>query len=603
MNQTIKLSENKAQEVIQEIEDKVGVYETRMVTRLQRWNEAAELYMGRTATQKDNSKNSPNSTELYKAIRAMSNMIMRMLLGQKPPFELECLDIIGFTDPAKIIKSEHYLTNQMELSRFAKACYKAINQLLLYGSVVNHMQFEPLRASFLGRKRYITSMRPISLVNCAFSLDSMDIEESSFVALSDIQNKFVLKKLKAHDPDGKIYNLAAIAAAQEDKEYQSKVNKWVEQRMICAGYTDGKFKNGMERRTYYGQLDCMHDTSGEYCFEVVNRKHIIRSEEYEGIRPVSISTINNIDIEPLGSGLYDIFGGHLRKIDDSEQALVNMVALAGANMFSKQKSLTDEDMEFVIRNFGILNLENPQLNPIGPDPRSVAVVDAYRQNEIQKFRNAAGAPDILQALVNEDQATATAVSLAMNEDVRNLSVMAEVLSPTILKHYLQTALQNAQKYNTSPFVLHMGGAPITIIPSDLLIDVNIRIKTTTDQDFRPAKIKNLLAAIQVMDATPPNGITGKKLDSSYAKLELLKLLDVPNWDKSISDITEEDLLRMNVMAQMNPQGPQGQRPTAQNIEPEATGPGVVNTPVGPTLSGPSDQGNMTEAIQSSSPRG
>lgn len=601
MNQTIKLSENKAQEVIQEIEDKVSVYETRMVTRLQRWNEAVELYMGRTATQKDNSKSSPNSTELYKAIRAMSNMIMRMLLGQKPPFELECLDLLGYTDPAKIIKSEHYLTNQMEMARFDKACYKAINQLLLYGSVVNHMQFEPLRSSFLGQKRYITSMRPISLVNCAFSLDSIDIEESSFVALSDIQNKSVLQKLKAHDPEGKMYNLAAIANAMDDKEYQPEINKWVEQRMLCAGYTDGKFENGMERRTYYGTLDCMHDTSGEYCFEVVNRKHIIRAEEYEGIRPVSISTINNIDIEPLGSGLYDIFGGHLRKIDDSESALVNMVTYAGACMMQKQNDLQDEDMEHTIRTFGIIVSGNP-LTPLGPDPRNVMTVDAYRQNEVQKFRNAAGAPDTLQALVNEDQATATAVSLAMNEAVRNLSVMAEVLSPTILKHYLQTALQNAQKYNTSPFVLNMGGAPITIVPSDLLIDVNIRIKTTTDQDFRPAKIKNLLAAIQIMDATGPNGITGKKTDSSYAKLELLKLLDVPNWDKSITDITETDLLRANVLAQMQGPQEQGQKPLVK-VESENMGPGVVNTPVGPTLSAPSDQGNMTEAIQTSSPRG
>lgn len=597
MNKTITLSDKKAQEVIKEIEEKAGTYENRMITRLQRWNEAAELYMGRTATQKENSKLSPNSTELYKAIRAMSNMIMRMLLGAKPPFELECLDILGYDDPTKLIKTEHYLLNQMDMARFDKACYKAINQLLLYGSVVNHMQYEPLRASFLGRKRYITSMRPISLVNCAFSLDSMDIEESSFVVLSDIQNKCVLNKLKQHDPEGKMYNLANIGKAYDDKHYQPEINKWVEQRMIAAGYTDGKFEDGMERRTYYGTLDCMHDTTGEYCFEVVNRKYIIRAEEYEGIRPLSITTINNIDIEPLGSGLYDIFGGHLRKIDDSEQALVNMVTLAGANMFAKQKSLTDEDMEWTVRNFGILNLENPDLKSIGPDPRSVAVVDGYRQNEIQKFRTASGAPDTLQAIVNEDQATATAVSLAMNESVRNLSVQAELASPTLLKHYLQTALQNAQKYNTGPFVLHMGGAPITIVPSDLLIDVNIRIKTTTDQDFRPAKIKNLLAAIQVMDATGPDGITGKKLDSSFAKLELLKLLDVPNWDKSVSEITEEDMLRANVLAQM--QGPQerGGAPLVK-VEAEDMGPGVVQTPVGPTLSAPGDMGTTQEAVQS-----
>jgi hypothetical protein len=391
--------------------------------------------------------------------------------------------------------------------------------------------------------------------------------------------------------------------------------------MAWQGYINGNFNGGMERVTYYGPLDCMHDNE-EYCVEVVNRRFIVRLEAYEGIRPVSVTTINTIDIEPLGNGLGDMFRAHLGLIDDTKSSLLNTITLAGANMFAKQKSLTEEDAEFAIRNFGILALENPQLTPVSPNPQTVGQLAGYLSNQIQEFRQAAGAPDTLQALVTDDQATATAVSLSMNEAVRNLSVMAQMAAPTLIQHYAKMCLQNAQKYNTEPFVLNIKGVPISINPADLLIDVDVRIKTTTDQDFRPAKIKNLMAAAQLMLSTPPNAISGKKLDVTDTVVEILKLLDVPNWDKSVTDITDEDMMRMSMMAQMqNPQAQgaeteggaqeeraQGERPgikeqrnLSKNMrQPMAEG---VHTPVGQVLSAQGDQASTMSAIRSASATG
>ena len=619
MNKTIIPTDKQRHNILGEILEKRNAYEARMTTRLARWVEIAELFCGKTSTSKENSKNSPNSTELYKAIRAMANMQMRMLLGQKPPFELECMDILGYDDPNKLIKVEHYITNQMDLARVDKGLYRALTQLLLYGTVVNHYQWEPLRASFLGRKRYITTYRPISLVNCAFAFDAYDVEESGWVCLSDIQSKRELDKLIAHDPDGKVYNHSEIGKAQDESDYAPHVNTWVTQRMAWQGYVNTNFVGGMERITYYGPLECMHDEE-EYVVEVINEKYVIRMEAYEGLRPLSITTINTIDVEPLGNGLGDMFRPLLGQIDEAESGLLNMVTLAAANMFAKQKSLTDEDAEFTIRQFGILNLENPALNPIGPDPRNLAAVAGYVDNRTQKFRQASGATDTLQALITEDQATATATSLAMNEAVRNLSVQSQVASPTLLKHWIQVALQNAQKYQTEPFVLHINKAPITVVPADLLVDVNVRIKTTTDQDFRPAKVKNLMAAIQIMDAGGPNAITGKVTDSSYAKMELLKLLDVPNWDKSIRDITEEDMIRANMMAQMQavPEqgemeegGAQGERAMGERPgrmeertmrknmgQPQAEP--IQKTPIGSVMGAPGDQSSANQSIRQSS---
>ena len=48
----IKLSEKKARLVCAEILEKIKKYEGRMMNRLDRWNRAAELYSGRTYTQR-----------------------------------------------------------------------------------------------------------------------------------------------------------------------------------------------------------------------------------------------------------------------------------------------------------------------------------------------------------------------------------------------------------------------------------------------------------------------------------------------------------------------------------------------------------------------
>lgn len=594
-NKPIKVNSETAHEICSEIQQKISNYESRMMTRLSRWVEVSSLYCGKSFTSGDNKKPSANSSELFKAIRAMRCMIMRMLLGNKPAFELECMDIIGYDDPAKLIKAEHYVAMQMESARFEKGLAKALDQLLLYGTAVVHNQYEPLRAPFLGRRQYATTYKPIPLINCAFGLDSNDVEDSSWIAISDIQSKRELSKLLKYDSAGAIYNHSEIKKAQAQTDYSPKMNMWMEQRMYSQGYTDG-LKDGIERQVYYGPLDCM-DSAEEYCVEVVNRQFIVRLETYEGLKPVRVATINNID-DPLGNGLGDLFRPLLKKIDDSESALLNMIMLAGANMFSKQKSLTDEDSEFMISQFRILNLENPMLNPIGPNPVNMQAVAQYLESKVQGFRQASGATDILQAVVDNNQATATASSLAMNEAVRALSVQAQLLAPVLVADHVRMVLQNAQKYNTEAQVVHIKGMPVTVVPSDLLIDVNVRIKTVTDQDFRPAKLQRLGEAIKMMAMFPPNAIPGKKMNPGPAIMEYLKTLDTPRWNESVQDITEEDMLMSRMAAEMG-QAPQQAQVTG-DVEAPPLEEGTIKTPVGEVMAAPSDAANTNQVVRQSS---
>lgn len=621
-NISIRPSQPEAAKIVTEITGKIDNYEKRMTNRLARWVEAAELYSGKTATTRENSKISCNSAELYKAIRAISNMMVRMMVGQKPSFELEAMDIIGAEDPHKLLIAEHYITQQLDLANYNKNLVRALVQLLLYGTVVCHEPYEPVRRSFLGKKKFVTQFRPISLINCAFSLDAYDVEESKWVAISDIQSKSELDKLLNYDPEGKVYNTTAINAAKAQGEYCPNVNTWVTQRLAWQGYINQRFEGGMERITYYGPLDSKNSDT-EYCVEVVNRQFIVRMEEYEGMRPVRIATINTIDVEPLGNGLHDVFHPVLQEIDDAKSALLNMVTLAGANMFAKQKSLTDEDIEFTIRQFGVMSLENPDMKSIGPNPNNIQMVAGFLDNRTQAFRQGSGATDTLQAIVSNETATATATSLSMNESVRNVSVMAECAAPILHRDHIKVILEQAQKYNTEPFTVNVGGLPVTATPNSLLIDVNVRVKTATDQDFRPAKLQRLGEGIKLGAMVGPALMQyGKKYNPAPAILEYFKTLDVPRWQESIQDLSDEDRLNMLLQAQM-----------AQGGENEGTGrdekedaeervanevPGrkerrqlnrdmgmpmntePVPTPVGPVLGAPGDIEQSSKTIRQAS---
>lgn len=590
----IVLSKDKAAKVREEIQEKIKHYESRMGYRLQRWVEAAEMWSGRSFERRENAKVSPCSAELFKAIRAQANMIVRMLTGQKPFFELECLDAIGYDDPYKLLKSEHYATNQLDLSNFNKGLYRTVTQLLLYGSVAIHKPYESIRWPFMGRKQWITQFRAVSLLNCAFALDSYDIAESGWVAFNDIQSKGELEKLLRADEKGVMYDRNQIKAAQAQSEYIPQVNEWVRQRMAAQGYIDQEFRNGMERTTYYGPLDCMN-SNDEFCVEIVNRDFIIRMEQYDGIRPVSVDTVNTIDIDPMGNGLYDQFGPILKTIDESELSLANQIYFAGLNMFRMQKDLTDEDQEFVMRQHGIVRSNNP-LEPLGPNPNNITAVAGYTADRVQKFRTASGAPDTLQAIVTNEQITATATSLSMNEAVRNLSVQAEMLAPNLVRDHIKIIFQNAQKYQTEPFVLNINGAPVNTMPSDLWIDVNVRVKTATDQDFGMAKMQKLREAVMIMGTVPPP--PGKKWNPGPSVEEMLKMLNVPKWKESVQDLTEEDYANMALMNQIggNPNAPKGGSGMASGGSEVAEG--TISTPVGPVLTAPGSEAETMEAVES-----
>jgi hypothetical protein len=183
----------------------------------------------------------------------------------------------------------------------------------------------------------------------------------------------------------------------------------------------------------------------------------------------------------------------------------------------------------------------------------------------------------------------------MNESVRALSVLAERIAPNLLGDYVKIILQNAQKYQTTPFTLNVAGVPVEVMPADLLIDTNVRVKTLVDQDFRPAKLAREREALMIMGSMPPP--PGKKWNPGPVMEDYLKTLDVPHYDQVIQDMTEEDMAQIALMNQLGAEKGSG---SVTSGPASAEGSDTLNTPAGPVMAAPGDQKGTTQAVRSSS---
>ena len=287
-----------------------------------------------------------------------------------------------------------------------------------------------------------------------------------------------------------------------------------------------------------------------------------------------------------------MFGPHLKQIDEAQGSLLNQITFAGLTMHRMQKDLTDEDTEFTLRQFGIVRTSHP-LEPLGPAPANISATAGYLADRIQTFRQEAGAPDTMQAVVSSENVTATAVSLAMNEAVRSTSVQAEMLAPVLLADHIKVILQNAQKYNTQPMTLAVNGVPMTVLPEDLMIDTTVRVKTTTDQDFRPNKLQRIERGLLVgTQMAPILERFGKKFNPTEPIKEYFKLLDTPNYTSVIEDISEADLMNAAMAQQIG----LGGQPPAENIPEEEVPSDTMSTPVGEVLSAPGDEAKLMDTV-------
>lgn len=588
----------KSKLIVDEIVGKVNSYESSMSSLLATYTELAEIFLIKPGNLREGSFSNPRVAEMYRAVNAISKMEYRMLTSQKPFFELVPMDIISYTNPVDVIASENYIKQQLKYSEYDINLLRALFSKNLFGTVFVEEPYYTKKVNFLGRKVGVTGFQPRSLLQVAFSRDNFNLRDYSWVSLADYKTRQQLEMCLKND-DTEIYNKDAFSEYINDTE-APYINNWIQTRLQASGFDTDGFNDGnvAEVSSYYGPLDTLNDGL-IYNVLVINRKYLFRITEVPGLTPVRTATMVDFELEPLGYGIGTLLKNLSNDIDANRAKLNDIVTFSTYNMFVKGRESGIEDADFTARPWGIIEVDDPNgFKPLVNNFQNAKMALDYEMLLKDDFRNASGATNTLQAIVGEN-VTATEVSLAMNESVRNISVNSEMTAKSLVRDHIQLVLENGQKYQSERMVVNIDGIPTIIEPNQLKIDVDVEVRTMTDQNFRPARLKNTITALQTLLTIPPQSMPGMKVNIEPMVKEIAKMLDIPAFGEVIQPITEQDLIAMKVQAEMG-QPSQLQNTRQGNVPIPMEPQNVQQTPAGEVLQPPGEGEATMQAIQNAS---
>jgi len=594
------MNNDKKQQIAAEIVSKQTQYESVNAYRMANWNKIAEVFLCKDEHKSDGKNwSNPAIGELFRSTRALTNMTYRMLTAQRPFYMLQPNDIAGVQRPIDLVYLQSLIDQNMEYAKYRPNLKKAVMLTYLYGTGFVESQYVTKTVNFVGRKASFTTFNPRPLLNTAFSRSTYDIEEAPWYSFADVVNKQgIISTILGNTDKEDGYIQSAVNDVKEDKD-KPEVNEWVNQRLIAAGYDKSlEASNDVaEVITYYGTLDTLGDGL-TYCVQVVNRKHIIRIYEHKGIVPVRAAKLVDFELDAMGYGIGDMFLNLHDSITDMRQFGMNLAAFAGANMYVKQKDVAVEDSAYTVEQNKVIATENPaDFRPLTANPLALRMVQEMEERLRSEYRSNTGATDTLQAIPAEDS-TATEVSLMMNESVRNVSVNAEMMAGPYVKMYVQNIVENVQKYVRKPTVVPVGGVPVIVNPNSFLVDVNVSVKTMTDQDFRPKRLRNLQESLKVLTLLPQDKYV---IDPTPILNEMMRLQEVPGFSTIIRPKTKDEIMdeqAMAMAAQQVAQQEQAKLTNRQVLTETEQGPvETLSTPVGEVLQAP---GSMQESLANQS---
>lgn len=481
-----------------EIKEKVDFWHTRLQSHLSRFNTYADYWrLLKPARAGDLSGfANPQVTETTRATEAIATFLYRALTSAQPNFQL--LSNTPWVTQEDLWTSEQVLIWQQTVTNYRRKLLKACRSVSLFGTVaveepwvVNMPYFEA------------TDFNPRSLLQVAFDPLCFDISLSPWHAVIEYMTADQLRALAIKMPD--VWDAEAIEQAITATADTKSLSPELTQRMVNAGYQTYSGNNGpssvLQVINYYGILKD-DKTQTEWCASTVNDLATVRMHQspYKR-RAMTFGHLNEFEMEPYGYGVGRIAEGTQPEMNSNRGRMHDTITFSLFNMWLANRSGNIKPSQMKIKPWGVLEVDgdpDSMLKALRPQLEGVNFGLQLEQLMKSEFRATTGATDNLQALVTE--ATATESSIAQTEAVRRLSVIAEILSESLLREHISKMHENNMTFLDQPFSIAATGRENTIrvFPSDIAVDAEVATKIVTDKDFRPQRNKDLLQFLQVV---------------------------------------------------------------------------------------------------------
>lgn len=482
-----------------EIKQKVDFWHNRLQSQLGRFNDMANFWRLLKPQRSGNLDGfaNPQVTETTRATEAIATFLYRAMTSAQPNFQL--LSSSPNVSQEDLWTNERVIEWQIGATNYRRKLLKACRSLSLFGTaiveepwVVNTPYFEA------------TDFMPRSLLQTAFDPLCTDIASSPWKAVIDYVTEDQLRYMAQQMPD--IWDAEAIELAITSSRDMKNLSPELIARLTSAGYMSNNASGGnissiYQLITYYG---CIKEekSNREWTIATVNDLNVVRGHLMPYKRqPFTVAHLNEFEIEPYGYGVGRIAESLQPEINSNRGRMHDTITFSLFNMWLASRMANIKTTQLRVKPWGVVEVDGnveESLKAIRPQLEGVNFglqMEAMMKTE---FRATTGASDNLQAIVTE--ATATESSIAQTEAVRRLSVIAEIVSESLLRDHISKMHENNQTFLDQPFSIAVSGNPIPqrVYPSDLAFSVDVATKIVTDKDFRPQRNKDLLQFLQVV---------------------------------------------------------------------------------------------------------
>ncbi|MDI6808512.1 MAG: hypothetical protein QME66_05960 [Candidatus Eisenbacteria bacterium] len=509
---------------VQEILEKTSTFERDHGSHLRDWNRNDRLY--RSIPVKSRSENQSNTfiPEMFVEVEALATAVFEMVMSDTT--DALFFDVVGqdgtLDDTVRAMVTKATLAKQIEVVELQSKLMPFFRGLILQGSQPISLPWRVGYKSYYDRglrKRVPAfdswDFLSVKIFNFAFD-DAVDsIENASWAAQTMHVNAMSARRMAKNG----IWSAKAV-----DKALPSGImrNPHEEESRRTAGYlTQFNQGKGLTAVEYFGTLESKDD--GEIYWAVASKNgQPLKEPELNpyghGELQWMMARWFTVAEEPLGIGIGHVNYRQQAEINDRRNFINDLLYASLYSMWLKRSDsgimLPGNKMRYSPHQ--ILEgdiISDEALRPLRPDMSGLSGAINLEAGDIERMRRHSGATSTLQAQATG--ITATETTAIQSEATRRVKAMVR----SELGGFLRKMLYRAHALNLQLMdrpliarIMNSDGLEVfgEVTNRDLILNPDIRIKLTTDLDFRPFKRRELIEMLEVFARLSQTGVLGSR---------------------------------------------------------------------------------------------
>ena len=507
---------------IDQVVERNKSFESDHSSALADFNRNYRMYRGIPTRRRAENQSNTHIPEMLVEVEALATAVHEMVFSDQSGAKF--FDVVGEgpEDIPRALVTKGVISKQLEVNEFETKTLPFFRMLILQGSYPVDIPWSLEYKSYWDKGARVRKpafdswdFEPFNILNFAFDDTVSDIEKGTWTQRVQDVNAMVARKMARAG----VWEESAVKAALE--EGMKRSTYWDQQRKD-AGYLDSSKAAGMSVIHDWGVLDGPDYEPGEVYWSVCTRDgKPLKAPEINpydhGENPFLMGKWIALPDEPYAMGVGHVNAKQQTEINDRRN-FINDLLMASLYCMWLKRSDAGFNLPGGVMRFNPLKIIEADgvseefFRALRPDLAGLVPAMNLESADRETMRRNSGATSSLQAIATG--ITATESQSIQSEATRRVKAMVRAQVATLLKKFLYRVHALNTQFLDLPIVARItneDGSSVygEVSREDLLLQPDIRMKITTDLDFRPFKRRELLEMLQIFSQLEKNYPTRK----------------------------------------------------------------------------------------------